>query len=290
MGLTRVALAIAVGIGGAVANPAAAPAGANLAAPQALPVRAVSAGAPSAGAESASAERAAAGMTVGYVVLDRATGRYTKWYHGNHRFRSASVVKLLIALDHLWTRDPADMRPHNRRRLGVMLRRSDDAAASYFWARNGYRGVVLRMNRRLGLTDTAPPPRRLRGWWGYTAMTAADTARIYRYILTEARQPVRRWIMWRLRHATPRGTDGFYQRFGVLALGPPKAAKQGWSADAPAGPRIKGLNLRALALHTTGVVGAHNRFVVVAFTLHPRGTRFSTARAKVTRLVRPLLR
>jgi hypothetical protein len=231
----------------------------------------------------------AASMTTGYVVFDRATGRYTRWYHGNKPFRSASVVKLLIALDHLWTRDPADMRPHNRRRLGTMLRRSDDAAASYFWARNGHRGVVLRMAKRLGLTGTAPPPRRLRGWWGYTAMTPADTARVYRYLLAGARPAVRRWIMWRLRHATDRGSDGFYQAYGVLALRSPRAAKQGWSGGALAGQRIAGLNLRASALHTTGTVGAGDRYVVAVFTLHPPGTGNGTARTRVTMLTRQLL-
>src|SRR5262245_36462644 len=41
------------------------------------------------------------GVTAGYVVFDRVAGRVTVGGNVHHRFRSASVVKLLIAIDYL---------------------------------------------------------------------------------------------------------------------------------------------------------------------------------------------
>src|SRR4051812_31965373 len=42
-----------------------------------------------------------AGMPGGYAVFDRRTGRTTIEHDAHRRFRSASVVKILIALDYL---------------------------------------------------------------------------------------------------------------------------------------------------------------------------------------------
>jgi hypothetical protein len=304
MVLARIALALVVGAAGAVVN--AAPTSASAAGPstEAAALTGIGTGtgtgtgtdqlagtpaAPQAGDESWSAAddfAMAAGMTSGYVVFDRANNRYVRVVRSTKQFRSASVVKLLIALDHLWTRDPEGMTARNRGRLSAMLRVSDDDAASYFWGRNGNREIVQRMSRRLNLDNTAPPPARLRGWWGYTAMTAGDTSLVYRYLLTQARPAVRKFIMWRLENAGARGSDGVNQRFGLLAFGRPRAAKQGWSGfgGSPPSVRIKGLDLRSEALHTTGVYGTNNRFIVVIFTLHQRGTRYGTATARVTRL------
>lgn len=233
----------------------------------------------------------AATMTTGYAAFDRKRGVYTEWHQGNKRFRSASIVKLLIALDLVWYRNPDQLPAADRRRLAVMLRSSDDSAASYFWVRNGDRQIVRRMAARLRLTNTVPPPPSLRGWWGYTAMTARDTIYIYRFILERARKPIRDAIMWQLHHATVRGTDGFYQNFGLMTFAPPRAAKQGWSGfgdSPPAGANIPGLSLWTGALHTTGTVGAGDRYVAAVFTLHPRGTPVRVARDRTTRLTRSL--
>jgi hypothetical protein len=59
------------------------------------------------------------GVTAGYAVFDRETGQFVQQHNADHRFRSASVVKLLIVLDYLWDRAPAyDVPAGDRMRPG----------------------------------------------------------------------------------------------------------------------------------------------------------------------------
>src|SRR5687767_119265 len=81
-----------------------------------------------------------------YAVYDRLTHRLTgKDVH--KPIRSASLVKILIAIEQLETRgdDP---------RIEPMLRVSDDYSASELWVENGWEQVVVRTAERLGLQDT----------------------------------------------------------------------------------------------------------------------------------------
>ncbi|WP_438828378.1 hypothetical protein [Streptomyces hesseae] len=248
-----------------------------------------------------------AGVSAGIAVFDRQTGTFTEQFNARARFRSASVVKLLIALDHLWDRGPSYPIPDaDRARLDVMLRSSDDGAASAFWDRNGGGAIVERMVARLKLADTAPPPADRPGFWGYTALSAADTVRVYRYLLDEAPAPVRDYIMGNLRASTRCGTDGYDQSFGIAAVfDRPWAVKQGWSGfdsngcttDTPAprkqesAPRpapADGVDLRRPALHTTGTVGAADRTIVAVFTLHAEGTPYGKAYSDLGEVVRRL--
>ncbi|WP_454321119.1 hypothetical protein [Streptomyces phaeoluteigriseus] len=251
------------------------------------------------------------GVTAGVAVFDRQTGTFSEQHNPRMRFRSASVVKLLIALDHLWNRGPDYiLPPDDRARLDTMLRASDDASASYYWSRNGGGPIVDRMVARLGLADTAGPPAGYPAVWGYTALSAADTVRIYRYLLDSAPEPVRTLVMGNLRQSTRCGTDGFDQRFGIPAsFERPWAVKQGWSgfgdsggcsnttAVAGTGGAVAGtggavaandVDLTQRALHTTGTVGAADRSIVAVFTLHPTGTPFGAAYTDLDRLVRSL--
>ena len=136
-------------------------------------------------------------VTAGVAVFDRHTGQFVEQLNADHQFRSASVVKLLIVLDFMWDRGPQyDVPPADQERLEVMLRSSDDDAASYYWDELGGAAIVERMVARLGLTDTAGPPATHPGFWGYVAISAADTVRIYRYILDRAPQPVVSCVDW----------------------------------------------------------------------------------------------
>ncbi|MGW1197996.1 hypothetical protein ACWD4B_19480 [Streptomyces sp. NPDC002536] len=243
-----------------------------------------------------------AGMTAGVAVFDRRTGAFTERVGADRPFRSASVVKLLIALDVLWDRGPSyDLPPDDRARLEVMLTASDDDAASHYWAQRGESALVTRMVSRLGLQNTAGPPSEFPGYWGYSAITAADTVRIYRYLLDSAPGPVREFVMGNLRRSVPYGTDGFFQHFGIpAAFERPWAVKQGWSgftSPAPTtGPTpddrrraaVTGIDLVRPALHTTGTVGDGDRSIVVALTLQPVGTTADAAYAAVDDLVRSL--
>ncbi|MFD7436431.1 hypothetical protein [Streptomyces sp. NPDC059861] len=263
-----------------------------------------------------------AGVTAGVAVFDRQTGAFTEQLNTAGQFRSASVVKLLIALDVLWNRTPDSLPAADRSRIDSMLRGSDDAAASTFWANNGGGAIIDRMIPRLGLTDTARPPSTHPGFWGYTALSARDTVKIYRYLLDSAPAAVRDYMLGNLRQSTRCATDGYDQHFGIAgSFNRPWAVKQGWSgfssggctapaaaaAKEPAGTVAKepqagakagsgtrspagadAVDLARPALHTTGVVGAGDRSIVVVYTLHPTGTSYGKAYTDVGRLTRSL--
>lgn len=261
------------------------------------------------------AERSAAvvvppGVTAAVAVFDRTTGAFTEQRDTALQVRAASVVKLLIALDYLWNLGPAYQVPTaDRSRFDAMLRGSDDDAASAFWSRGGGAQIVTRMVGRLGLAHTAPPPAGYPGYWGYTALSAADTVTVYRYILDSAPAPVRALVMDNLRAATRCASDRYEQYFGIPeAFATPWAVKQGWSgfgsppptvcgavagagvADrtASAAPRSQSVDLTSGALHSTGTVGAGDRAIVVVFTLHPAGTSLLAARNALTDVTRSL--
>ncbi|WP_253880654.1 cell division control 45 family protein [Actinomadura rupiterrae] len=200
------------------------------------------------------------------------------------------MIKLLIALDRLEKGDDPLLRP--------MLRSSDDAAASELWRRNGRGAIVTRMAREIGLAETAPPPAAKPGFWGYSALSAADVVKIYRYLLEKAPARSREVVMGHLRHATRCGTDHFDQYFGIpRAVKRPWAVKQGWSGygDAPGRPCAGGvepvlgpdLGIGRPVLHTTGVVGDK---IVAVLTLQPAGTSFEAASKQLTGLTGEVLR
>ncbi|GAA1580225.1 MULTISPECIES: hypothetical protein [Kribbella] len=236
-------------------------------------------------------------LTAGIAVFDRQTGEFVQQQDAEQQFRSASVVKLLIALDFFWDRGPEYAVPdEDRARLEVMLRSSDDDAASYYWDQRDGAALVERMVGRLGLTHTAGPPASHPGFWGYVAITAADTVRIYRYLLEEAPAPVREFVMGQLHQATRNGTDGFDQYFGIPSVfAPGFSIKQGWSGfHGSSGYKTdkakpeSAVDLVSEALHTTGTVGADDRTIVAVYTLHPCGTPYEQASAAVTQLTAAL--
>jgi hypothetical protein len=261
------------------------------------------------------------GVTAGYAVFDRQSGTFTVQHDATRRFRSASLVKLLLALDYLWARGPGYAVPAaDRARLEVMLRSSDDNAATYLYQSAGREQAVNRMITRLGLAHTAAPPAG-RGW-GTAAFSAFDTVRIYRYLLDEAPGPVRDLVMGNLHQTTKCGTDRYDQSFGIPgAFGRPLAAKQGWYGfgdvpakpctapaaltrpddhppvdPAPGGPEFRAVadlaapdvDIPGSVLHTTGTVGANDRIIMAVLTRQPVGTTFETAATGLTALTRSL--
>lgn len=251
------------------------------------------------------------GVTAGVAVFDRQTGTFTEQLNSSTRFRSASVVKLLMALDYLWDRGPDYTVPAaDRAWLEPMLRSSNDTAANNYWSDNGGTAIITRMVKHLDLKDTAVPPTGYEGYWGYTALSARDTVTIYRYLLDSAPGPVRDFVMGNLRQSARCASDKFDQHFGVAgAFEQPWAVKQGWagssyekgtcgtpstatatatgtSSTAPAA--AADVDLTRPALHSTGTVGAGDRSIVAVFTLHPVGTSYGKAYTDIGRLTRSL--
>jgi hypothetical protein len=271
----------------------------------------LAAGASASASPSAASVAVPAGVTAGIVVYDRQAGTFVLQQKGSWRFRSASLVKLLIALDYFWAKGPSYTVPAaDKPKLDVMLRSSDDSAATGLWKANGQRDIVTRMAQRLGLQDTAPPPANQPGYWGYTAVSAADLVRVYQYVLGKAPAPVREYIMGNLHAATKCGTDRYDQSFGIPgAFVKPWSAKQGWSGfgDTPATPCTANAalhqegpasfldvaapnppDLSGEVLHTTGTVGDGDRYIVAVLSVHPNGTQFAKAAKTLTALTRSL--
>ncbi|AXB48850.1 hypothetical protein A4R43_27795 [Amycolatopsis albispora] len=244
------------------------------------------------------------GMTASYVVLDRASGK--KVADGEHeRFRSASVVKVLIALDYLETLGAGrEIPPADAALMQPMLRSSANDPASELWARGGYGAVVDRMVAKLGLTDTAPPADP--GRWGFTATSAADVARVYEYILDSADAGHRAFVMGHLRAST-KCSDAWDQSWGIpSAVGEAWAVKQGWSAwgdapppgdqctggrsaPAPEGASTSDVDLTSPLMHTSGTVGAGDEKIVVVLTLQDKDTPFRESANRITALTKTVV-
>lgn len=256
-----------------------------------------------------SSVRQAPGTTAGYVLFDRQTGKIVAHRYAHRQFRSASVVKILIALDYLERRKSVPAA--DAKLLKIMLRSSDDDAASAFWDRGGKGRIVQRMAAKLHLTDTAPPPSNKPGFWGYTSLSAYDIVTTYRYLLDRADPKVSLLIIGHLRRSTPCGTDGFDQTFGIpSAVAKPWAVKQGWSGFGDVPPtkcprnaaRASGSitqvayvaaqtrvpDLGRPVLHTTGLIG--DRYVLALLTAHPSGSTWNDCVRRITKLTGDLLR
>jgi hypothetical protein len=203
--------------------------------------------------------------TLGAVVYDRITGQTLLAYHPDRPFHSASLVKLLIAIDVL----QSGASDADRQDVARMLTMSDDGLASMFWVRQGGPELVTRTSAQLGLTGVAPPEEP--GRWGEVVVTPRDIVSIYRYVL---RMPAaeRTLIVDALARAPRHAADGFDQHFGIpYGLDGHWAIKQGWGSDDS-----------TKVLHSTGLVGRNFRYVVVLLTEHPVGCGWRTAARSVT--------
>lgn len=237
------------------------------------------------------------GMSAAYLVADGSTGEVLRSRDEHRRYRSASLVKILIAADHL-QRAEGEPTAADRALLEPMLRASDDDAATELWERNGGCDIVRRAAAEMGLLGTEPP--RDPEMWGYTALTATDVVRCYRYLRAN---PVGEFVLADLRAFSAFAADGFDQRFGLpLGTEGAEALKQGWSGFGPGpneDPPVNGKSRRKVrderidldrpAMHTSGIVrhdGAER--IVVVLTLQPAGTAWRTAAERITGLAREL--
>jgi D-alanyl-D-alanine carboxypeptidase len=231
----------------------------------------------------AKAVAAAHGADVGFAVFDRQSGRPVLEHNAGLRSSTASLVKLLIAVDLLVQRN-GRLDQTESTQVHTMLSASDDDIAHTLWDQDGGPDIVTRAASLMGLTNTFPPadPEQ----WGDTTTTASDIAMVYRYLLDRAPATYRHMVMQALRDSTPLGTDGFNQRFGIpSAVGNRRwAVKQGWSCCTQPSPLPDGV-----VLHTTGTVGPRDRYIVVVLTDHKPSTTWSTAAERTTDIVRALL-
>ncbi|AHI00296.1 hypothetical protein [Kutzneria albida] len=212
----------------------------------------------------------APGSKVGLLVVDTGTGTTLASANASEQFYTASVVKLLIALDLLssqnWAPD-AD----TQARVHQMLAYSDDSIADALWDADGGNSIVSREAASIGLTGTQPPEDETQ--WGETLMTAQDVVAVYHYITTTVPEPSRDLLLTALSGAAQTAADGTDQYFGIpdALPGTSWAIKQGWMQ----------LYTESV-LNTTGLVGPNLRYALVLLGSLPAGTSTATGDAALT--------
>jgi hypothetical protein len=228
-------------------------------------------------AVSAAVDAAASGTDMGLVVYDRVANAPIASVAGDERFHTASVAKLLVALDVLHRNAWQLPDQRTRQQLECMLSLNDDGIASALWKKNGDTAIVERMADLVKLDHTRPPTQP--ELWEITSSTPNDIAAIYRFIENDIPDEASAFILGALHNAPERASDGFYQHFGIPEALPGVywAAKQGWM-----------VSRSALVLNTTGVVGPDGRYVVVLLTKQPKSTGYAEGRDAVTAGIRAL--
>lgn len=233
------------------------------------------------------AERAAGGATeVAVAVLDREVGEMVVGTRGDTPVHTASLSKVVVAVDIVDRRrlDGLAVSAADVDLLRRALSASDDGAMNQLWDRFDGPGAASRVSRRAGLTATSKSSDPSQ--WGEMSMSAADTVRVWEYILEDLPAVDRDLLISAMNAAPARAKDGFDQAFGLLAPvvdgpgGPGSVAKQGWMC-CPTGHRY---------LHSAGAVGPEQRFVVALLTLTPRRSSGESARAEVTAIAAATVR
>lgn len=231
-----------------------------------------------AAAADAAEDAASTSTDLAVAVLDRATGEVAVGDRGAEPFYTASLSKVVVAVDML-----------DRRRLeGLVVTEgdldlvrqalgpSDDSAMNALWSRFDGAAAAGRVSARLQLKGTTNP--RDPSQWGEMSVPAADTVRIWQYILDEMPGADRDLLISAMAAAPPRARDGFAQAFGLLSpavngpAGPGAVAKQGWLCC------FSG----EYYIHTTGAVGVDQRFLVALLTRVPRRPGWDAARQELT--------
>jgi hypothetical protein len=184
-------------------------------------------------------------MTLGVAALDLRTGRLAVGRGGEREFMSASLSKLIVAVDVLDRHRAQGRRldPVDRELVDRALSGSDDNAMNALWGKHDGAGAVGRIARQLKLTARLPPD--ATGRWGDTVITATGMVTIYRHILQDMAPPDRAVIVDALAATSAAAADGFGQHYGLLHRGASRQlyAKQAWVPYRPAG----------FLLHSAGV-------------------------------------
>lgn len=192
------------------------------------------------------------GLRAGIAVLDLRSGRYLGAGQADAQFGTGSVVKVLIAAyllaNHQMTGPTADL-------AYSMIIRSDDDAANVLWEQVGGPAIEPWIAEHYGLPDLGSPnviPNR----WGNTHVTPRGLVQLYAKLRTDP--DVWPWLGDAMHHATRIAKDGTDQFFGLPAVAPDAAVKQGWgsgSADEDG----------AATVNSTGYLD-HDRYAVAILT------------------------
>jgi hypothetical protein len=193
-----------------------------------------------------------ADLRVGVAVVDTMTGGCLVAGDSGGTFATASVVKVMVAArllaDGAMSGQTADL-------ADAMISRSDDAAANVLWNEAGGPDLEPWIEKHYGLPQLGSA-NDISGRWGNTHVTALGLAQLYAALRED--RVVWPWLGAALHRMQARAEDGTDQVFGVPAVAPDAAVKQGWangSADDP----------DDAVVNSTGYV-AGDRYVVVLLT------------------------
>jgi hypothetical protein len=211
-------------------------------------------------------------VTLAAAVADGATGKFVGTVSATEPMYSASLVKIVLAVDLLQRRRSGlAVGPEDLALLRRALGPSDDQAMNLLWTAFDGPAAVVRVAHQLELTATRPPADPSQ--WGESLVSARDMVVLITHVL---RMPAweRELIMGALATAPPIAADGFDQAFGLQAAAPDPsvAVKQGWMCC----PDDR------ITLHSAGTIGEQRRFVVALLSSHPAGQGYDAARETVT--------
>ncbi|WP_433291315.1 serine hydrolase [Pseudonocardia sp. CA-142604] len=223
---------------------------------------------------------AASATELAVAVLDRETGELALGARGGEPYYTASLSKVLVAVDILDRRrlDGLAVADADIALLNRALGPSDDNAMNALWSRFDGVGGIGRVSSRVGLTGTTGP--RDPSQWGEVSMSAEDTVRTWQYLLEDMPAADRDLLASAMEAAPARAADGFNQAFGLLAPAvdgpdaPGAVAKQGWMCC------FSG----KYYIHSTGAVGGDRRFLMALLARVPRTPGWEAARQEMTRI------
>jgi hypothetical protein len=222
---TALAAAVAPTATGSAPGPTTAPA--SPAQPLATPAPALAAGGTVRGLRNAPVQLNVKGFWA-WALLDRRTGQLVGSPNLGTRTDTASMIKAWIAADFLRraTERGQGVNAYRLHELSIMIRDSDNNAASDLHRANGGAESIKRLSATCGLTDTVPNNV---GSWSTTMMSPRDAARMGVCIAT-GRAAGPQWTAWLMNEMRQVRGAG---RFGIIeALAPDVAAtvaiKNGW--------------------------------------------------------------
>ena len=223
-----------------------------------------------------------ASTELGVAVLDRTTGTEELGEEGATQFYSASVVKLFVitALLHEQEAGEVSLSGTDDDQITRALELSDDNAMDDLWVDHNGPALVDEMIKLAGLHDTELPEDTSQ--WGETLLSARDVLAVYQYVFTGLNAADSQLVLTDLNNAGASGADGFDQSFGLLSPGSRTAstkAKQGWMIDGS-----------DMMLHTTGVLGANDEYVVAVLSRQPSSRGWPAGSAVVTQAAAVLIK
>jgi hypothetical protein len=162
-----------------------------------------------------------------WALMDRSTGQITA-SSANAQVTNvtASMIKAWLAADFLRRSAEKNKEPSSSdmKELTIMIRDSDNNAASYFARLNGYTGSIARLKSMCGLTDS-----KAGSDWANTFVSARDSTRMGACI-GDGRAAGAKWTSWLLNEMrSVRGVGKFGIIKGLPAdIASQTAIKNGW--------------------------------------------------------------